>query len=80
MEAGQTEEAVIMELLKLIAIAVVALLLLALIFFAVMAILAWSRTRTLTWRVQDLEDAVRRLQDERRLPPDLSGGSTAIRE
>lgn len=80
-----------MNAFSLIAIPVIALLLLALVFFTVMTILAWARTRNLTWRVQDLEDAVRRLQQEASLPRqrgeeqrpsprDVSGDSTAIRE
>jgi hypothetical protein len=80
MEAGRYEEAVPMEAFSVIALAVIVLLLLALILLGVLTILTWSRTRSLAWRVQDLEDAVRRLQAERRAPRDLSGGSTAIRE
>ena len=72
--------------MRILGLACVALVLLALILLAVVTILTWSRTRSLAWRIQDLEDAVRRLQQEERpLPPpppprDASGGSTAIRE
>jgi hypothetical protein len=70
---------------SLIALAIIALLVLALIVLGVLSILAWSRTRSLAWRIADLEDAVRRLQmerlqTERPLPRDVVGGSTAIRE
>lgn len=67
-------------MLNLVALAVVAIVLLMLIGFAVATGVMWSRTRSLAWRVDDLEHAVRQLQQERPLPRDVSGSSTAIRE
>jgi hypothetical protein len=41
----------------------------------------WNMTKKLSWRVTDLENAVRQLQDERSRPDDEGGGgSTAIRK
>jgi hypothetical protein len=61
-------------------VAVITIVLLIVLGFAVLAAVLWSRTRNLAWRLEDVEDAVRRLQAERSESGDAGRDSTAIRE